>query len=52
MTETPATPPPPADDLELHGGVLLDGYGWLGSACAVIQTLALIVIAVALVAMV
>jgi hypothetical protein len=42
--------PPSADDLELHEvGELMMGYDWLAMACNVIQTLALIIIAVALV---
>lgn len=47
---TPPPPPPLADDLELHEvNELLVGYDWLALACNVIQTLALIIIAVALV---
>lgn len=46
-------PPPLADDLELHGPVDLElgyvGWDWFRMACDAVQTLALILIAVALI---
>jgi len=47
--EVDPLPPLPDDGVLLESG---DQWGWLTLACGVIQTLALIVIAVALVAMV
>jgi hypothetical protein len=50
-TVTDPTTPPPADDIELSEvGELMVGYDWLAMTCNVIQTIAIALIAITLIA--